>query len=99
MMKTTIFKKEVRKKREGGDNLTAIRGIVIPAEWDDEGNTLATCIASPGEQEYLVEQDAMGKELLRLIRQEIEVTGIVQQRKRGRNTIAVRTYRLTGLGD
>jgi hypothetical protein len=41
----------------------------------------------------------MGKELLRLIRQEIEVTGIVQQRKRGRNTIAVRTYRLTGLSD
>ena len=89
----------MREKREGGDNLTAIRGIVIPAEWDDEGNTLATCIASPGEQEYLVEQDAMGKELLRLIRREIEATGIVQQRKRGRNTIAVRTYRLTGLGD
>ena len=89
----------MREKREGGDNLTAIRGIVIPAEWDEEGNALATCIASPGEQEYLVEQDAMGKELLRLIRREIEATGIVQQRKRGRNTIAVRTYRLTGLGD
>ena len=99
MMKRRTFKKEVREKREGGDNLTAIRGIVIPAEWDDEGNALATCIASPGEQEYLVEQDAMGKELLRLIRREIEATGIVQQRKRGRNTIAVRTYRLTGLGD
>jgi hypothetical protein len=99
MMKRRTFKKEVREKREGGDNLTAIRGIVIPAEWDEEGNALATCIASPGEQEYLVEQDAMGKELLRLIRREIEATGIVQQRKRGRNTIAVRTYRLTGLGD
>lgn len=99
MMKTRTFKKEVSKKRVEGDDLTAIRGIVIPAEWDDEGNALATCIASPGEQEYLVEQDAMGKELLALIRQEIEVTGIVQQRKRGRNTIAVRTYRLTGLGN
>ena len=99
MMKRRTFKKEVREKREGGDNLTAIRGIVIPAEWDEEGNALATCIASPGEREYLVEQDAMGKELLRLIRREIEATGIVQQRKRGRNTIAVRTYRLTGLGD
>ncbi|KPK19649.1 MAG: hypothetical protein AMK69_24110 [Nitrospira bacterium SG8_3] len=98
-MKTRTFKKKAGKKRAEGDDLTAIRGIVIPAEWDDEGNALATYIASPGEQEYLVEQDAMGKELLALIRQEIEVTGIVQKSKRGRNTIAVRTYRLTGLGD
>ena len=76
--------------------MTAIRGLVIPAEWDEEGNALATSIATPGEQEYLVEQDGVGKELLGLIRQEIELTGIVRQRERGQNTIAVRTYRLTG---
>ena len=98
-MKTRTFEKEVKKKREKGHNLTTIRGIVIPVEWDEEGNALATSIASPGEQEYLVEQDTIGKELSKLTRQEIEVHGILQERKRGQNTIAVRSYRLTEVGD
>jgi hypothetical protein len=98
-MKTRTLKNEGRKKTKEGDNLTTIRGIVIAAEWDDEGNPLATSISSPGEQEYLVEQDSKGKELLGLLRQEIEVAGIVKKRERGRNTIAVRIYRLRGVGD
>jgi hypothetical protein len=98
-MKTRTLKNKGRKKTKEGDNLTTIRGIVIAAEWDDEGNPLATSISSPGEQEYLVEQDSKGKELLGLVRQEIEVAGVVKKRERGRNTIAVRIYRLRGVGD
>jgi hypothetical protein len=98
-MKTRTLKNEGGKKTKEGDNLTTIRGIVIAAEWDDEGNPLATSISSPGEQEYLVEQDSKGKELLGLVRQEIEVAGVVKKRERGRNTIAVRIYRLRGVGD
>jgi hypothetical protein len=98
-MKIRTLKNEGRKKTKGGDNLTTIRGIVIAAEWDDEGNPLATSISSPGEHEYLVEQDSKGKELLGLVRQEIEVAGVVKKRERGRNTIAVRIYRLRGVGD
>ena len=98
-MKTRTLKNEGRKKTKAGNNLTTIRGIVIAAEWDDEGNPLATSISSPGEQEYLVEQDSKGKELLGLVRQEIEVAGVVKKRERGRNTIAVRIYRLRGVGD
>ena len=90
--------KAAKETRVVRGDLTIVRGIVIPVEWDDEGNALATTISSPGEEEYLVEHDAKGKELLRLIRQEIEVSGIVRKGIKGRNAITVRSYQLKSAG-
>lgn len=87
------------KKKEVGDELTTIRGIVIPVEWDGQGNALATTISSSGEQEYLVEQDRKGKELLRVIRKEVEVSGILGKTVKGRTTITVSSYELIRSGD
>jgi len=86
--------KEVKKKRRTVDKPTMVRGIVIPVDWDKEGNALAVAISSPDEQEYLIEQDEKGKELIGLIRQEIEVSGMVRKANKDRKTIAVKSYRL-----
>ena len=67
-MGTTLSRKEVNKKERTGYELTTVRGIVIPVDWDDEGNALAAAISSPDEQEYLIKQDAKGKELVGLMR-------------------------------
>ena len=93
-MRREFLEKEVKKKRGAVDKLTTVRGIVIPVDWDEEGNALAVAISSPDEQEYLIEQDEKGKELTGLIRQEIEVSGIVRKAIKGRKTIAVKSYRL-----
>jgi hypothetical protein len=93
-MEARIYTEGIKSKTKAGDELTTVWGIVIPVEWDEEGNVLAASISSAGEKDYLVEQNAKGKKLLRLIREEIEVRGIVRKGIKGQNRITVRNYRL-----
>jgi hypothetical protein len=95
----TASSRKVKKKRGTDNELTEVRGIVIPVDWDDEGNALAAAISSPDEQEYLIKQNAKGKELVRLMRQEIEVSGIVRKGIKGCKTVTVKDYRLKTGGD
>lgn len=93
-MRTALTGKGVKRKRGTVDKLTTVRGIVIPVDWDEEGNTLVAAISGSNEQEYVIEQDKKGKELLEFIRHEIEVSGVVRNAIKGRKTITVRSYRL-----
>lgn len=93
-MTTTVFKKEAKKKKGTGDELTTIRGIVIPVDWDEDGNVLAIAISSQDEHEYFVELDKKGKKMLGLIRRGIEVSGVVRKIIKGCKTITVKSYRL-----
>jgi hypothetical protein len=86
----------VGRRGKAGREAVTVMGIVIPIAWDEDGNPLASTISTPGEREYLVEQDTMGKELLALVRQEIEVVGILGREATGGNTIQVSSYRLKG---
>jgi len=93
-MTTTVFNKEVKENKGTGDELTTVRGIVIPVDWDEDGNVLAAAISSPDEQVYFTELDKKGKKMLELIRREIEVSGVVRKIIKGRKTITVKSYRL-----
>lgn len=92
-MKTVSSQKEVKKKGAVG-KLTTVRGIVVPADWDGEGNMIAAAISGSDEQEYMIEQDEKGEELLEFIRHEVEVDGVVGKAIKGRNTVTVKSYRL-----
>ena len=93
-MRTALTGKGVKRKRGTVDKLTTVRGIVIPVDWDKEGNAIAVAISSPDEQEHVIEQDKKGKELIGLIRQEVEVSGVVRKVIKGSKTITVKSYRL-----
>lgn len=56
----------------------AIRGIVIPVDWDDAGSVISISILTSDEDEYLVHWDEMGKQLLPFIREEVEATGVLE---------------------
>ena len=64
-----------------GDELITIRGIVIPVDWDEKGSVVAIAISTPNEDEYLVDKDHKGKELLHLIQEEVEVSGVTRKDK------------------
>lgn len=96
---TTTFRKEEKKRKEIGDGPTTVRGVVIPVDWDEEGNTIAAAISSSDEQEYIINQDAKGKELLRLMRQEIEASGVVKKGSKVRKIIKVKSYWLNRGGN
>lgn len=64
---------------EKNRRLRAIKGIVIPVDWDQKGNPVSVAIATHTEEEYLVSNDSKGKELFNLIREEVEITGLVKE--------------------
>lgn len=59
--------------------LITIKGIVIPVDWDEKGNATAVAISTHTEEEYLVSNDSKGKELLKFVRDRVEVTGPVME--------------------
>lgn len=79
----------------GRNTMITARGIVIPADWDDDGNVTAVLISTHREDEYLVDSGSgKGGELLEAIRQEVEVSGMLRESARGRKAITVEAYRI-----
>ena len=71
-----------------------IQGIVIPAGWDEKGNVTAISIFTFDEQEYIVEKDKIGKQLMSSIREEVDVSGILQIKKDNTKKIIVKEFSL-----
>jgi hypothetical protein len=65
-----------------------IRGIVLPIEWDTQGYATKAAIFTPNEEEYLIEDNKNSKQLLGLIRQEVDVVGKVRE-EAGQKVITV----------
>ena len=65
--------------------MACIKGIVIPAAWDQEGNIISLAIATNDEQEYLIDTRQRITKLISLLRQEVVVNGSIQQT--GKNKI------------
>ncbi|WP_207682176.1 hypothetical protein [Desulfonema magnum] len=69
------------------------KGIVIPAEWDEKGNPTVIAVATHEEQEYLIDKnDEKSDELLEILHQEIELTGVLGKKVKNRRTITVKKY-------
>lgn len=56
-----------------------IRGIVIPADWDDNGLPRSVAIATYQEQKYLVAESPKCRQLLALLNERVVVSGKVHQ--------------------
>ena len=69
-----------------------IEGIVIPSNWDEEGNIKQVSLHTPDEKEYLVEYGGVGRQLLAHIHSKVEATGKIRERLDGRLYINVRSF-------
>jgi len=58
-----------------------IKGIVVPTDWDSNGNVISLSIATCGEQEYIIENHRQVANLWALIRQEVVAMGSIKCRK------------------
>jgi len=68
-----------------------IKGILIPVDWDDNGNAIRAAIFTGNEEEYLVEENEKGKKLLGLMQQMVEIKGMVRE-EAGRKVITVEAF-------
>jgi hypothetical protein len=79
------------RKSPSGGTIT-IRGLLVPADWDEKGNITETAVSTYFEEEYLVEMNARGEALLPFLRQKVKVIGLVRMDERGRKVIRVDEY-------
>jgi hypothetical protein len=79
--------------KEAGTHLVTIKGIVVPADWDEKGKVVAVAVSTYNEVEYFIENHEKEKGLKTVIRKEVEARGIVK--KEGKKLIMkVKDYRL-----
>ena len=55
--------------------MISIQGIVVPIDWDEDGNVISVAIATHEEEEFLIRNGDKVEELKKLLRQEVEVRG------------------------
>ena len=70
----------------------AIKGIVNPIDWDDDGNITDIVIATPTEDEFLIQEGELKEELLALVGAEVLVMGSVIYTKDGERILSVHEY-------
>ena len=71
---------------------TTIKGLIIPVNWDEKGNVTATAISTHLEEEYLVDDNARGEELIAFLRQRAKVSGFIIEKAKGKKVITVKHY-------
>lgn len=71
--------------------MICIEGIIIPANWDNNGNIVDLAIATRDEKEYLIADKDQIARLKPLLRREVEIEGITQIQG-GKRTIKVKKF-------
>jgi hypothetical protein len=67
-----------RKEKSPGQNSVVIKGIVLPVNWDADGNATDMVISTYKENEYIITPDEKSIELLAFLRQEVEIVGQIK---------------------
>jgi hypothetical protein len=71
-----------------------ITGVVVPDDWDKHDNVTRVAIKAPDYEEYIVEYNRQGKQLLSMIDRIVRVRGAVRERLNGDLTVSVDNYRV-----
>ena len=73
--------------------MDSIKGIVIPSDWDSNGNVISMAIATRNEEEYIIENHQKLLNLKELLRQEVVVNGSIKCRNNSK-IINVKSIRI-----
>ena len=71
--------------------LSMLSGIIIPVEWDEEGNITSIALSTYKEEEYIINRNEKFQGLVNVLRQEVELTGDVKMDHK-KKTISVHSF-------
>ena len=77
---------------ENKEKQVTIKGLIAPSNWDKKDNVVGVKIHTHGEQDFVVQGDEKGTELLRHVREFVKVTGTLKGDVKGEKVIAVQKY-------
>ena len=75
-------------------DLYSFRGLIVPADWDDDERVTLVSLLTDDEGEYLVLADRAGRELLRFIHERVEASGHLFRDDRGEQILRVELFSL-----
>jgi hypothetical protein len=75
------------------EHLATVVGVIVPSEWDAKGNVTGVSVSAFDEQEYLVQKQVRGADLIQHVRRDAEVIGWVEE-EQGRKKITVKDFRI-----
>lgn len=73
------------------NNSEHIRGLITPARWDETGRPVQIALSTFDEEVYLIDDNEKCRELMKHIREEVEIQGKVTH-KEGIKRIKVKSY-------
>ena len=71
-----------------------LQGIVLPNQWDNNGNVKQIALNTHDEKEYIIDFSGQGKELLNHLQKMIEIEGKVLRRLSGSLYVKVSNYNI-----
>jgi 5S rRNA maturation endonuclease (ribonuclease M5) len=71
-----------------------VRGLIIPTDWDDQGNVTGLTISTSLEEEYRIEPDRRGEELLAFVRERVKASGKIKLDAQGAKVMMVDSYQI-----
>jgi len=77
------------------ENEITIKGSVYGTEWNDKGEVTAVSIVTTEGDELFVTHDAKGDELLKLVEQNVLVTGAVLLDDKGKKNFTIYKYEVS----
>ena len=73
------------------DDQTDLRGLVVPAQWNKNGEIVGIAISSYDEKDYPVLMDKVGRRLMVFMHQEVSVMGRIIM-KDNREVIIIKEF-------
>ena len=69
-----------------------ISGIILPYNWNDNGRIIDIAIYTNTEEVYVMEHNALSRELLRLMQKRVEIRGKIREHPDGKKLLAAQNY-------
>ena len=75
-------------------DLFAVRGLIVPADWDDDERVTLVSLLTDDEGEYLVLADRAGRELVQFIHKRVEASGHLFRDDHGEQILRMEQFSL-----
>ena len=81
--------------KEKKRNYITLRGIIVPADWNNDGEIVDLALFTDDEGEFLIEkEDEMWDSLFDFLREEVRVTAFKRLQRYGKPTIYVKGFEI-----
>jgi hypothetical protein len=72
----------------------AIRGIIMPSRWNEQGKPARIAIHTDDQKEYEIGFGGVGKELMNFTYKKVAVKGKLKEQLNGRSVLSVQQYQI-----